>query len=132
MEPRWLTIELGLAMHAEAVALYGGAAGVRDRPLLESALAKPRNLHAYGDAPSLFDLAAALCAGIVTNHPFIDGNKRAGYLAAHTFLELNGYSFRPVEADIVTMIVALAAGAVDEGGIAAWFSDFSTPSQEQV
>ena len=131
MEPRWPTIELVLAMYAEAVALYGGAAGVRDRALLESAVAKPRNLHAYGDAPSLFELAAALCAGIVTNHPFIDGNKRAGYLAAHTFLELNGYSFRPVEADIVTMIVALAAGEVDEGGLAAWFSDFSTPKQEQ-
>ncbi len=131
MEPRWLTAEMVLAIHAEAIAVYGGAPGLRDMALLESALAKPRNVYAYEDEPSLFDLAAALCAGIVTNHPFVDGNKRAGYIAAHTFLELNGYGFEPAEADIVTMIVALAAGEFDERAIAAWLSDFSTRKREE-
>lgn len=131
MEPRWLTTEMVLAMHAEAIAVYGGAPGLRDPALLESALAKPLNLHAYGDQPSLFQLAASLCAGIVTNHPFIDGNKRAGYLAAHTFLELDDYDFAPAEADIVTMIVALAAGEIDEIAIAAWLSDYATRKHRQ-
>ena len=130
-EPLWLTANMVLAMHAEAIAAYGGSAGLRDASLLESAVAKPHNVFAYGDEPSLFDLAASLCAGIVTNHPFVDGNKRAGYIAAHTFLELNGYKFEPIEADIVTMIVALAAGEIDETAIAAWLSDHATRKPEE-
>ena len=126
MEPRWLTPRMVMAIHAEAVALFGGSPGLRDGGLLESALDRPRNLYAYGDAPSLFDLAAANCGGIVRNHPFVDGNKRAGYLVGHTFLEVNGFEFRPPEPEIVTMIMALAASQTDEQALAEWFSDYST------
>jgi death-on-curing protein len=114
-----------LAIHSESVAVFGGSSGLRDPGLLESALDRLRNLFAYGDAPSLFDLAAAYCGGLVRNHPFVDGNKRAGYLVGHTFLELNGFEFRPPEPEIVTMIMGLAAGVTDEAALAAWFSDYS-------
>ena len=126
MEPKWLTVEMVRALHAEGVARFGGAAEVRDERLLESAVERARNLHAYGDDPSLFDLAAATCAGIVKNHPFVDGNKRAGALPAAAFLDLNGYDFRPPEVEVVTMIVALAAGEIDEGALARWMTENST------
>ena len=126
MEPKWLTVEMVRALHAEGVARFGGAAEVRDERLLESAVERARNLHAYGDDPSLFDLAAATCAGIVKNHPFVDGNKRAGALAAAAFLDLNGYDLRPAEPEVVTIIMALAAGEIEEDVLARWISDNST------
>jgi death-on-curing protein len=125
MDPRWSALATVQAIHAEAVAAYGGSAEIRDPGLLESALDRPRNLLAYGDNPSVFDLAAAYCAGIVGNHPFIDGNKRAGLLAAVAFLDLNGYVLRPQEADAVLAIMALAAGEIDEAALAAWFAEYS-------
>jgi death-on-curing protein len=125
MAPEWLTPRMVMAMHAQAIALVGGSAGIRDQGLLESALDRPRNLAAYGDSPDMFDLAAAYCVGIVKNHPFIDGNKRTGYLAAHTFLELNGYDVAPEEADIVTVIMGVAEGTYDENVVAEWLKDYS-------
>lgn len=125
MAPEWLTPRMVMAMHAQAIALVGGLAGIRDQGLLESALDRPRNLAAYGDSPDIFDLAAAYCVGIVKNHPFIDGNKRTGYLAAHTFLELNGYDVAPEEADIVTVIMGVAEGTYDESVVAEWLKDYS-------
>ena len=126
MEPKWLAPAMVRALHLESLAAYGGTPGLRDKGLLESALDRPRNLFAYEDAPTIYDLAAATCAGIVGNHPFIDGNKRAGVLAAAAFLSLNGYDFRPAETDVVAVIMALAAGETDERALAAWFSDCST------
>ena len=120
-EPRWLTMEMVRAIHEESLTLFGGAAGVRDEALLESAMAHPRSLFAYGDKPTIHHLAAAYCSGIVRNHPFIDGNKRAGLLAARAFLFLNGYDFDPDEAEEVNFIVELAAGTLDEGALAEWF-----------
>lgn len=76
----------------------------------------------------MFDIATAYCAGIVRNHPFIDGNKRTGYVVAHTFLEMNGYVFEPPEIEIVTIVIALAAGEIDEAAVAAWFADYAKPS----
>lgn len=125
MALRWLTPRMVTAIHGQAIALVGGSAGVRDQGLLQSALDRPRNLAAYGESPDMFDLAAAYCVGIVRNHPFIDGNKRAGYLAAHTFLELNGYDVAPQEADIVTVIMGVAGGTCDEGAVSAWLRDCS-------
>ncbi len=125
-EPKWLTLEMVRAIHEESLAVFGGAPGVRDEALLESTLDKPRNLFAYGEAPTIHDLAAAYCSGIVRNHPFIDGNKRAGLLAARAFLFLNGYAFEPNEADEVNVILDLAAGAMDEKTLAQWFSDNAT------
>ncbi len=127
MEPKWLTAQLVQAIHTQAVAEFGGSHGVRDMGLLESALDRPRNLYAYGDDPTLFDLAAAYCTGIVKNHPFIDGNKRTGDLTARAFLIRNGYLFEPDEIDEVNMIVALAAGEIEEDVLARWISENSTP-----
>ena len=126
MEPKWLTVDMVRALHAEGVARFGGTAEVRDEGLLESAVERARNLHAYGDDPSHFDLATAVCVGIVKNHPFVDGNKRAGALAAAVFLDLNGYDFRPPEVEVVTMIMGLAAGEIDEDTLARWISENST------
>lgn len=125
MDYRWLTPRLALAIHAQAISMVGGSSGVRDQGLLESALDRAPNLAAYGDSPDIFDLAAAYCIGIVKNQPFIDGNKRTGYLAAHTFLELNGYDVAPEEADIVTVIMDVAEGTCDERVVAGWFKDVS-------
>ena len=115
-----------LGMHAMAVAKFGGSPGLRDESLLESVLDRPRNLFACGDEPSLFELTAAYCAGIVKNHPFIDGNKRAGDLAIRAFLRLNGYLYEPEEVEEVVMIVALAAGEVDEAVLAVWIAENAT------
>ena len=125
-EPRWLTMEMVRAIHEESLTLFGGAAGVRDEALLESAMAHPRSLFAYGASPTIHHLAAAYCSGIVRNHPFIDGNKRAGLLAARAFLFLNGYDFDPDEAEEVNFIVELAAGTLDEGALAEWFKSNTT------
>ncbi len=126
-EPKWLRKEMVIGLHAMAVAEFGGSPGLRDEGLLESALDRPRNLFAYGDDPSVFDLAAAYCAGIVKNHPFIDGNKRAGDLAIRAFLRLNGQLYEPEEAEEVVMIVALAAGEIDEDALAVWIGENAAP-----
>jgi death-on-curing protein len=121
----WLTARMAIAIHGQAIALVGGAPGIRDAGLLDSALDRPRNLAAYGDAPTIFDLAAAYCVGIVRNHPFVDGNKRTGYLTAHVFLGLNGIAIEPEEADIVTYVEGVAAGTVDEAHVAQWLAQAS-------
>lgn len=125
---RWLTPRMITAIHALAITQVGGSAGIRDHGLLESALDRPRNRAAYGD-PDIFELAAAYCLGIIGNHPFVDGNKRTGYLAAHTFLELNGYDVEPDEADIVTVIMGAADGSYNEDVVAAWFRDCARPKR---
>ena len=116
-----------LGLHAMAAAQFGGSPGLRDEGLLESALDRPRNLFAYGDEPSIFELAAAYCAGIVKNYPFIDGNKRAGDLAIRAFLRLDGYFYEPEEAEEVGMIIALAAGEIDEDALALWIAENASP-----
>ena len=125
MQPKWLTVQMVKAMHAQAISAFGGTDGIRDEGVLESALGRPQNLYAYGDTPSLFALAAAYTAGIIQNHSFLDGNKRAGLLAGNSFLSLNGYDFRPDEVEMVNVILALAAGETDEEKVAIWFEDNS-------
>lgn len=127
MKPVWLSLAMVRAAHAESVARYGGAAELRDLGLLESALDRPRNLYAHGDEPSVFELAAGDFAGIVRNHVFLDGNKRAGVLAAVMFLNLNGYTFAPNEAEAYTVVMARAAGEVDEKAPAAWIAENAAP-----
>lgn len=117
--PIWVMREVVLLAHEQSLAQFGGLAGIRDEGLLDSALEKPRNLLAYGD-PSLFDLAASYGLGIVRNHPFMDGNKRAGFVVAVTFLQLNGWWLEAGEADAVLRTLALAAGEMSEGDYAAW------------
>jgi death-on-curing protein len=100
--------------------LDGGAQGLRDPGLRQSALAQPRQLDAYGDKPDVLDVAAAYIAGIVRNHPFIDGNKRTGFLLGVLFLELNGLRFTASEESAARVILSLAAGSLAEPSLAAW------------
>lgn len=119
-EPLWIEERDALVLHGRLLALHGGAAGIRDDALLKSALARPQQLDAYADSPDLMDLAAAYTVGIVRNHPFIDGNKRTGFVVGILFLELNGYRFSATEADAAQAVLALAAGALDEASYAAF------------
>jgi len=123
-EPLWLNRQDCLAIHEMVLAQHGGLAGVRDECLLESALSKPRNLFAYAK-PTLPELAASYAAGIIRNHPFLDGNKRTGFMLAATFLETNGFDFTASEESVVERTLALAAGQLNQGGYAAWLKDNS-------
>ncbi len=114
-----------LAIHDEALAAFGGLDGMRDAGLLDSALARPMNLHAYEVKRSVFELAAALCWGLARDHPFLDANKRTALLSARAFLFLNGYAFEPTEGDEVEMLMGVAGGRIDEARLAAWFAEFS-------
>jgi len=118
-EPVWLRLEAILAAHDEQLAEHGGGAGVRDLGLLESALARPLNLHAYGEL-SLARLAAACAFGIAKNPPFADGNKRAALVAAELFLAVNGFDLIADDVEVVKVFLALAAGEVSEEELAAW------------
>jgi death on curing protein len=117
---RWVRKDVVYAIHDQQLAEHGGPVGVRDAGGLESALARPRNLIAYG-RPDAAALAAAYAFGLVRNHPFADGSKRTAWVVARVFLAINGYQleFQPHEA--VRMIEALAAGTVGEGELAEWF-----------
>lgn len=119
-EPLWIEERDALVLHDRLLALHGGAAGIRDDALLKSALARPQQIYAYADSPDLIDLAAAYTVGIVRNHPFIDGNKRTGFVVGILFLELNGYRFSANEADAAQAVLALAAGTLDEASYAAF------------
>ena len=119
-KPLWIDERDTLTLHDRLLALHGGAAGVRDDALLKSALARPQQIDAYADAPDLIDLAAAYTVGIVRNHPFIDGNKRTGFVAGILFLELNGYRFTASEEDAAQAVLGLAASTLDEQGYAAF------------
>jgi death-on-curing protein len=118
-EPIWVPAEVILAIQEELLARFGGLAGLRDEGLLDSALNRPRQVFHYG-SPTLFDLAAEYALGIVKNHPFLDGNKRAGFMAAYTFLGVNGYDLNAPEADAVMQTLALAAGEIDQKEYAVW------------
>jgi death on curing protein len=119
----WLTRNMVEAFHRESLSRFGGADGLRDEGLLLSALARPENIHAYEPDADMFRLAAAYCAGVVKNHPFIDGNKRTGILSAIVFLSLNGIEPEFDEAMVVTMVYGLAAGDVTESAFASWLKD---------
>jgi death on curing protein len=119
-EPRWIETRDALAIHDRLLALHGGAPGLRDRGLLESALARPRQHHAYGSFPDSVEMAGLYTAGVVRNHPFVDGNKRSGFVIGVLFLELNGCDFEASEPDATQAVTSLAAGTLDEAGYTAW------------
>ena len=121
MEPRWISRDICLAVHDMLLSQYGGCAGLRDPGLLNSALARPLQMKAYG-SPSLPELAAAYAAGIIRNHPFLDGTKRTGFMLGSGFLELNGMEFFASEAETVIKTLALAAGELSEVAYAEWLS----------
>jgi len=109
-----------LAIHDRLLAVHGGAAGLRDRGLLQSALARPRQHHAYAAARDIIAMAALYTAGIVRNHPFVDGNKRTGFVIGILFLALHGFDFNASEEDATQAVWDLAAGTLDEAAYAAW------------
>jgi death-on-curing protein len=121
-EPTWLTVELVVAIHAEQLRIYGGPEGLRDQSLLDSALDRPQNKWA-DDERDLAMLAAAYAFGIARNHPFVDGNKRASFLSLITFLGLNGIDFLVPEPEAAVAILGLAAGEIEEEGLARWIRD---------
>lgn len=123
MTIHWLSQRLVMAIHQEQIAEHGGANGLRDEGLLASALARPQNLLTYGQITELPRLASAYTFGIVKNHPFIDGNKRTGFVCGVTFLFLNGYQFAHQEIEVVKIIQALARGIVTEDQLQQWFID---------
>ena len=113
-EPVWIEADDALTLQALLIARHGGVAGVRDDALLRSALARPQQRYAYADTPDIIDMAAVYTAGIVGNHPFLDGNKRTGFVVGILFLELNGYRFTATEEDAAQAVLELAAGTLDE------------------
>lgn len=118
--PRWIEKKALLLLHVKALARFGGAGGLRDEGLLDSALARPINVFLHGAKADLPTLAAAYGFGLAKNHAFIDGNKRIAFMAVGLFLELNGWSLRAVQADAISAINALAAGTLSETELAAW------------
>lgn len=117
-EPIWIETQEALLLHARLLALHGGASGLRDEGLLQSALARPQQMYAYAEKPDIIEMASACTAGIVGNHPFVDGNKRTGFVVGVLFLELNGFRFTATEEDAAQAVVELAAATLDEKGYA--------------
>ena len=124
MSWRWIVRQALILLHDESLAEHGGSSGLRDQRLLESALARPQNLAAYG-SPDVADLAAAYGAGIAKNHAFVDGNTRAAFLGVGLFLTLNGYRLVATQADATLTMLAVAAGDMDEPTFAAWIREHS-------
>ena len=119
-EPRWISKKALLLLHEESLATFGGASGMRDEGLLDSALARPQNTHAYAPACTLADLAAAYGFGLAKNHALVDGNKRTAFLAIGLFLAINGRKLVADQVDAIQTMLAVAAGTLDEKALAAW------------
>jgi len=126
MNWRWINKRLLLILHDESLAEHGGASGLRDEGLLDSALARPLNLLAYGE-PDAADLAASYGLGLAKNHAFVDGNKRAAFLAVGLFLALNGFRLNASQADATLTVMSLAAGEIDDAEFARWIRANSVP-----
>lgn len=123
---RWISRQALELLHGESLAEHGGAAGLRDEGLLESALARPANLAAYGQ-PDLADLAACYGVGLAKNHPFVDGNKRAAFLSVGLFLALNGHRLRATQVEATLTMLAVAASDMDESSFAVWIRSHLVP-----
>jgi death on curing protein len=124
--PKWLPEWLVYEVHEDQIAEHGGAAGVRDAGLFESALARPLNAFAYG-VEDICDLAALYAAGVVKNHPFVDGNKRTGFILSELFLNANGWSLDATDEDVIACVLLLAGGEWEELQYAVWLRENSSP-----
>ena len=122
-DPVWLLKPAVIAVHNMMIARFGGASGIRDEGLLDSALARPINIYHYDDAADVAVLAAAYAAGLIQNHPFVDGNKRIGFMAAYMFLDLNSATLEADEASATAMTLSLAASEIEEQDYAKWLSE---------
>jgi death on curing protein len=126
MKWRWIDKRLLLILHDESLAEHGGACGLRDEGLLDSALARPMNLLAYGK-PDAADLAAAYGVGLAKNHTFVDGNKRVALLSVGLFLALNGFRLNATQSDATLTMLSVASGEIDEPAFARWIRANSAP-----
>ena len=124
-EPRWVTRVVIEAVHTDTLLTHGGLPGLRDEDLLESALARPRQTLAYAPSTDIAGLAAAYGFGLSSNHPYTDGNMRVAFVAMAVFLGLNGLAFTAEESEVVTTMVALASGTLDEQTLADWIRSHS-------
>ena len=122
MSWQWISTELALAIHQRQLAEHGGLSGIRDKGLLDSALARPQNLHAYGENDS-YVLAAAYAFGIARNHPFNDGNKPTAYVVSRLFLKLHDYDMPGTPENRVRLFEQLAAGNITEPELIAWLKN---------
>ena len=119
--PVWISEELVIAVHARQITEHGGSAGIRDKSLLRSALARPQQLYAYGDpSPDIAALAASLAYGIAKNHPFVDGNKRTAAVLCELFIMVNGMSLEASDQEMLSVFLALAGGSLNEKDLANW------------
>jgi death-on-curing protein len=121
-EPIWINVAEALALHDRVLALHGGAAGVRDQGLLEAAINRPRQYLAYAETTDIVYLAAIATSAIMRNHPFVDGNKRTGFVTGILFMELNGYRFTADEAEAAQAALELAASTLTEESYAAFLA----------
>jgi len=126
-QPVWLEVEEILLIHEQLLADHGGASGIRDRGLLDSALARPKQHFFYQEDKDLSSQGAIYTASIIKNHPFVDGNKRTGFVAGVLFLELNGHRFNASEEDATCAVLALASGAIKEGQYAEFLRGLFNP-----
>ena len=122
-EPLWIEKQAIISLHDRSLALHGGPSGIRDEGLLESALQRPINRFFYEDETDLMVLAATYAVGVASNHPFVDGNKRAAYAALILFLALNGHPLKADKVDATTTMLAVAAGDMDIDTLAVWLRD---------
>lgn len=128
-EPIWISLDLAIAIHQRQLAEHGGAEGVRDAGLLESALNRPRHLHAYSDPkPDVAEMGASYAFGIAKNHAFVDGNKRTAAVVCETFLNLNGFELTASDAELYPVVLSLAAGQLDETTFATWLKQHGRPN----
>jgi death-on-curing protein len=127
-EPRWISKKALLLLHEESLSEFGGARGLRDEGLLESALARPQNTHAYNPTASLAELAASYGYGVAKNHAFVDGNKRAAFLCIGLFLAINGHRLTASQIEAIKTMLAVAAGSMTEEALALWIAENSKQS----
>jgi len=122
VEPFWVTWQTAVAVHGMQLAEHGGASGLRDRGLLESALARPRQIFSYQPEAGLARLSAAYICGVIQNHPFLDGNKRTGFVVGAIFLGRNGNALHAPQPETANVILAVAAGTLPEEQLTAWIA----------
>jgi death on curing protein len=120
--PKWISKKALLLLHEESIAAFGGARGIRDEGLLDSALARPENLQVYRPECTVTDLAASYAIGLSKNHAFVDGNKRIAFLSLGIFLRINGYRLTADQVDAIQVMLAVAAGELDEAALSLWIS----------
>lgn len=132
-EPRWISKKALLLLHEESLAQFGGARGLRDEGLLDSALARPQNTNAYNPDSTMADLAASYAFGLARNHAFVDGNKRIAFLSIGVFLVINGYRLVADQVDAIQTVLALANGQLEERDLSIWIAKnmIATRGQER-